>query len=173
MKRMAPRLRRRRSILARLWRDRRGVAAVEMALVSTFILIPATVLVIESGQALLTQYRLSRGLHAGLMFAWGLPLNATLSQIQNAANSGFQANSSPGYAATTVTSVATFSYYCIDPTVGIHYGAKQAANTTCTGGQVLASYVSLSLTATLPLIFPIYQGSTNWSLNVAGTARTS
>jgi len=157
----------------RLWRDRRGVAAVEMALVSTFILIPVTVLVIESGQALLTQYRLSRGLHAGLMYAWELPSNATLSQIQSAASSGFQATTAPGYASTTVTPVASFSYYCVDPTVGIHYGAAQAANATCSGSQVLATYVSLTLTASLPLIFPIYMGSTNWSLNVAGTVRTS
>ena len=143
-----------------------------MALVSTCILLPVTVLVIESGQALLTQYRLSRGLHAGLIYAWALTNNAAIADIQAKASAGFQATTTgSGYASVAVTPVAAFSYYCIDPTVGIHYGAPQAANATCSGGQVHATYVSLTLTTTLPLIFPFYQGSTNWSLNVTGTVR--
>lgn len=159
--------------MRRLLRDRRAVAAVEMALVSTFVLFPLCVFMVEAGQALLTQYRLSRGLHAGLMRAWGLPASATADTVQTAANLGFQANGSGTYGTVTATPVATFYYYCIDPTVGMHTGAAVASGTACPSGQVLATYVNLSITASIPTILPTFNGSTTWSLNIAGQVRIS
>ncbi len=158
-----------------LGRDRRGVAAVEMALVATVLLLPLCAFTTEVGQALLTQYRLSRALHAGLMYAWGAPTSATVTTIQSAASAGFQTNGGTGpYESAVMTPVASILYYCIDPTVGTHGASTVASSTsTCPNGQVVGTWVNLSLSATIPTIFVNYKGSASWPLTIAGTVRIS
>ena len=163
----------RNGLLRRLWLHRRGVIAVEMALVTSGFLLPITAGLFETGQALLTQYRLSRGLHAGLMYAWAVPANANASSIQNAATAGFQTATTSGYGSTVVTPVATLQYYCVDPTTGIHGATQVTSGTACGSGLMLGTWVALTLSASIPTAFQFNNGAASWPLTVTGTVRIS
>jgi Flp pilus assembly protein TadG len=147
-----------------LWRDRRGVAALEMALITTFLLLPLTAGVVGSGQAILTQYRVDRALHAGLMYAWGLP-TATTSAIQTAATAGSGAN------ATTVSATASIACYCISPTGTRGGGTSVSCPGSCTSPQVVATYATVTTTAGFTPIFPTPWGTAAWTLSATGTVR--
>ncbi len=145
--------------------DRRGVAALEMALVSTFLLLPLTAGVIGSGQALLTQYRVDRALHSALVFAWGSP-TATSATLQGAAQGGY----GNGGAAVTVT--ASSACYCIPPTGTRGSGSAATCGGTCSvNGQVVGTWVTITTSAGFTPVFPILWTSASWTLSATATVR--
>lgn len=146
----------------RFRRDRRGVAALEMALVTTFLLLPLTAAISGAGQALIARSRVDLGLHAGLMYAWGLP-TATNSQIITAA----QAASGPTN--TTVTANATVACYCIPATGTRAAGTVVDCAGSCSSG-VLGRWVTVSTSSSFTPIFPAF-GTTQMTLTATGTVR--
>ncbi len=148
--------------MQRLWRDRRGVAALEMALITTFLLLPVTAGVIGSGQALLTQYRVDRALHAGLMYAWG---SANAGAIQTAAQFGGDATN------LSISATATIACYCISPTGTRATGAAVTCGNSCTSPQISASYATVNTSAGFTPIFPTPWGTSGWTLSATGTVR--
>ncbi len=112
------------------WRDRRGVAAVEMALTVSLVLLPLCACLIVAGQALETQYRLTRAMHAGFMYAWRYPTDPNLLTNTQAA---VQAAYGPTTLATNAASPVCF---CIPPngTLTQATSSFQCSQTTCPSG---------------------------------------
>lgn len=152
-------------------KDRRAIAAVETALVISFLLLPMMALITGSGQALLEQYRIDRGLHSGLMYAWGKP-TAPQGEIQSAATSGY------GSYTPAMTAVASIACYCITApaaspaTAGTRAGGTTAVcGSTCPSGQTLGTWVTVTASTTFTPIFTLNWGSAAWPISATGTVR--
>lgn len=140
-----------------LAKDVRGIAAVEMALMSAFILLPMLGGFVGITQAMELQSRLDRGVHAALMSAWGQPTltGTTLSTaMTTAVTDGFGSGTAP-------TTTATAAWYCISPT-GTRAGATSVASaTTCTAPQVLGKWVTIASTVGFTPIINVDIGGWN------------
>ena len=130
-----------------LARDKAGVAAVEMAIVSTFVLVPLLGGFISFSQALELQARLDRGVHVAMIDAWGQPTlttatSPTLStEMTSAVAKGYGTGTAP-------TVVATAAWYCISPTGTKATGTLATQTTTCTAPQILGKWVAVTATVT-------------------------
>lgn len=147
-----------------LWRDRHGIAAVEAALVSAFVLLPMLFMMVGSGEGLYEQYRIDRALHSALISAWGDP---TLSDSAIAA----AAEASYGVSTTPMAAVSSHGYFCIQPTGTRASGTATTASGSCATGQVKGIWVTVALSAQLHASVPLPGGLSAWSLQSAGTAR--
>lgn len=153
----------------RLKHDRRAVAAVETGVVLAFFLAPLLAGVTGVGQAMLTQYRVDRATHAGLMAAWYAPTTVNAVDVQQAALSGYGTANGD-----TLTPVASFACYCVDPAGTRTAGSTVpiACNGTCTSSsQVLGKWVTLNSTASFtPILFGSWS-RTPWTLSASSTVR--
>lgn len=146
-------------------RDRRGSVTVETALVLSLFLLPLVYGVAAIGQAVSTQVRLDRALHAAMLYIWATP-GAAASGIQNAATSGYGAGDP------TMTPTASKSCACIQPTAARPAGASGAhCSDTCANGTVLASYMTISLNATVAVDLPLPANLQSQALTASGTVR--
>ncbi len=153
--------------LCRLARDCRGVAAVEMAIVTTAFLLPLTSGLAVTGQALLAQGRLDRAVHAGLLTTWSLGSSPDTVIIKAAMDSGYGTTSTA-----VVTSTATVSWYCMNKTTGLR-GSNQGGSQTasCSNmNEVRVAWVTLNASATITPIFPV-PGAPTWTLTSNISAR--
>ncbi len=148
-----------------LWQDRRGVAALETGLVTAFLLLPLLSGVTGAGQALMTQQRLDRALHAALMRGWAAPGSANASILQSAAQSGY------GAGGATMTPTASIACYCITLATGARSNTTTACGTTCANGQVLGTYATVTASASFTPIITVTWGGAAWNLSATGTAR--
>jgi Flp pilus assembly protein TadG len=147
-----------------LWNDRSGAAALEMALITTFLLLPLSAGLIGSGQALLTQYRVDRALHAALIYAWTAP-TASSAALQSAAQGGYGAGGG------TLATSASTACYCIDPTGSRASGTAVLCTGTCTAPQIVGTWVTVNASAVFTPVFPIPWTSAAWTLSATGTVR--
>lgn len=122
--------------------DVRGIAAVEMALMSAFILLPMLGGFVGITEALELQSRLDRGIHAAIMSAWGQPSlvgTALSTAMTTAVTDGFGTGTAPA-----VTGTAT--WYCVSPTSSRSGAASVPSGTTCTAPQILGKWITVSAT---------------------------
>ena len=150
----------------RLRRDRRGSAGLEMAVVTTFLLLPITAGTIGAGQAILEQYRVDRALHAALIWTWGAPSDL-MATVQTAAQNGY------GSAPPTMTATATSACFCISPTGTRATGISTTCGAACaTNGYVNGKWVTVNIASTFTPIFTSTWGSAAaWAMSATGTVR--
>ena len=160
-------------------RDRSGVAAVEVALISPTIILILVGLV-DLGGMLYTRFQLDASLTAGANYAMinGTSVNATSAaalastlaglvssgQSSNWANSSVTVNAGPtasssgGVVTTGGTASSADSCYCPSgaTTGSITWGSSQTCGATCTGGGFAGKFVLLSATHAYTPIFSGY-----------------
>jgi Flp pilus assembly protein TadG len=153
--------------LHRLRGERRGSVSIEAALVTTVFLVPLLLGSVDFATVLATYFRVHRAQEAAVFYAWGNGGIASTATIQQAATTAFGTTSpSP-----TVTSSTL--YYCV--TTSQYYQSGMASYTstpTCSSGQQVASYLTVSVSATtsLPVPFPVLPSS--FTLTSTGSVRT-
>lgn len=123
-------------------------------MVISLLLLPLLLGLWDYSVVLSVQARLDTALHAAMDYALATDANATdVSGIAQAANAAY---GTTGPAPTIAT--PTVSYYCVstDPAGTMATGAAASAGASCGSNQTLATYVTLSLAATvsLPLAIP-------------------
>lgn len=150
--------------MKRLLHDRRAVAALETGLVVSLLLLPLLSAVAGAGQALLTQFRLDRALHAALMHGWGAP-TANAAVLRSAAQLGY------GTASPAMTATASISCYCVTVATGIRESAEKPCTATCASGTVMGTYATVTATAAFAPILAVTWGRAAWTLSATGTAR--
>ena len=133
-------------------------------MVLPLLLGPLLTLMAGGGQAMLTQFRLDRALHAALMAAWYTPSLAPAT-VQAQAQLGYGAGSSP------MTPTVTYACRCIVPTSTYASGIVTACNGTCGSGQVLGTWVTATMTASFTPLLTMTWGSGAWTLSSTGTVR--
>lgn len=129
--------------------ESRGSVSVEAALVISLVLIPLLLGIWDYASILAVQARLDEALNAAVEYADSSPANATnKTAIANAATTAY-GNATPSLALTG----PTLSYYCIavSPAGTKASGTAAIVNTNCGSGEVLATYATLSLAATVAL----------------------
>jgi Flp pilus assembly protein TadG len=159
-----------RRTLARVIRDRRGVAATEAALAAALILVPLALGVMDIGSAIADQARLDRALQAAAFYVWSNPTGYTGAGIATAASAGY------GTAAPTLTvtpsSTVTPAPACYCISSGYVKASSVACTGSCSSGQTVGAYLTItaSATFTLPVTLPYLAAS--FSQTVSGTIRT-
>ena len=144
--------------------DRRAVAALETALVSSVLLVPLLSGLAGSGEALRVQQRLDRGLHAALMHGWATPAT-DVAGLQSAAQDGY------GTDAPVLNATATIVCYCITLGTGARAATASSCGTQCSNGQVQGKYANMSVTATFTPAITIPWGVGTWNMSANGMAR--
>ncbi len=148
----------------RLLADRRGAIAIEAAIVLALVFVPVTFGLFDLGTALTARLRVDRALQAGLFAAWGVT-GASAAQLTQAAIAG------AGSGAHSVAATASFACYCLPPTATLAAGTAVACTGTCSGGQVLGEWVSLTTSASVGLPFPLPGTPTTVLISSSGTSR--
>lgn len=148
-----------------LKRDRRGSVALETALVLSLCLLPLLYGTTALGPAVSTQMRLDRALHAAMLYAWATP-GAASSGIQAAANKGYGV----GDPAMTPPA-ASIGYACVSPTGTRQSGTPPGANGACPSNTVKATFVTVSLSATISVNLPLPASLATQTLTASGTVR--
>lgn len=151
---MRSRLANRTNVTLRLARQRRASVSVEAALVISLVLLPLLLGLWDYSVVLSVQGRLDTALNAAMDYALATTANAADAQgIEQAANNAY-GTAGP----TPVIGTPTLSYYCIstNPAGTMANGQAASAGASCGSNQTLATYVTLSLAATvsLPLTIP-------------------
>ena len=147
-----------------LWRDRRGVAALETAITMAFLLLPLLSGIAGAGQALMTQQRLDRALHAALMLGWGTGATSA-ADLKQAAQDGY------GTGGAAMTPDATVACYCLATATGVRSNMAIACGASCANGEVQGTYATVTATASFTPILGEVFGSAAWNLSASGTAR--
>ncbi len=153
----------------RLLRDRRGAAAVEAVLVISLVLAPLCLGVAAYGIVLVDTARLDRALQAALFYVWSNPTGFTTSGIQTAAAAGYDGTSYAS-ASPALTVNATTACYCVSSSA--IKGASVSCTGTCTTGQTLGTYVTVTASATFRLPVVVHAMSSLLTQTVSGTVRT-
>lgn len=138
----------------RLAQERCAAISVEAALVISLLLLPLLLGLWDYSVVLAVQARLDTALHAAMDYALATGANATdVSGIAQAASNAYGAS-----APSPTISTPTLSYYCVstNPAGTMANGQAASAGASCGNNQTLATYVTLSLAATvaLPLSIP-------------------
>jgi Flp pilus assembly protein TadG len=129
--------------------DKTGSAAVEMALVGSFVMLPFLGGITGLGQALMLQTKLDRALHGGVVTAYGQASTLTSSNVASVMATAVQ----NAYGSSSPSTTASLSYYCISPTGTRSGTAYSAPPSSCTSPNVVATYLVLSASVTfIPLL---------------------
>jgi Flp pilus assembly protein TadG len=136
------------ALLRRFRRDRRGVAALETALAVSLVVLPLCAGLVVAGQALQLQYRLTRAMHAGFIYAWRNP-TASNTAIQSAVQAAIPT-------LTLYSNAASNLCFCIPPngTIIQSNGSFACGTQTCSNGTVLSVWVSIVVGGTYSPLFP-------------------
>jgi Flp pilus assembly protein TadG len=153
-----------RPTATRLLRDRRGVAATEAGLAIGFILIPLTLGVMAWGAVLAAEARLDRALQAAAFYVWNNPTGFTSGGISTAANAGF------GAASPTLTVTSSTACKCVSS--GYNPVSTVSCAGTCTSGQTVATYETITVSASFTLPVTVSYLAQPLARSVSGTIRT-
>jgi hypothetical protein len=118
-----------------------------MALAVSLVVLPLCACLIVAGQALYTQYRLTRAMHAGFIYAWRYP-NATDAAIESAVQAAIPS-------VTLGANTASNLCFCIPPngTIFQSNGSFACGSQTCSNGTILSVWVSIVLSANYSPLF--------------------
>ena len=154
-------------LLRRLRDERRGSVSLEAALVTTVFLIPLFLGSVDVASVLVTYFRVHRAQEAAVFYAWGNGGIASSATIQQAATTAF------GTASPSPTVTSSTLYYCVTTSQYLQSGMTSYTSTpTCSSGQQVASYLTVSVSAktSLPVPFPVLPSS--FTLTSSGAVRT-
>jgi Flp pilus assembly protein TadG len=152
----------------RLAADRRAAVAVESALTFGLILVPLFLGAADAAVLLAAQSRLEAAVHSALFYAYASAANATSpSGIENAATEGY---GSFGPALTVAT--PAYAYYCIEPNGTEATGTEEGSSSaSCPSGQSLATWLTVSVSATVSLPVSIAPFPDSVKLAASATVR--
>ena len=151
--------------LRRLRAARAASVSVEAALVMSFVLVPSALGCMDIALALTTRARLDQGLQAAVFYAWANVGSVTASGVQSAAIAGY------GTATPRPTATATINTYCITPPTGNAQNGTSVPKSGCPSGELQASYLTITLDASLSLPFTVPELGSTMALSSAGTVR--
>jgi Flp pilus assembly protein TadG len=135
-----------------------GAAAVEFALLASFLIVPLTIVLYDFGTALFRQMEVGNAARAGAgyaAFCGCFQLNSIKSAVQNASSGGFSI---------TATPVPSQACACPDGTLASALGSAaiptstpSCGGTNCSahGGGFDSTYVTVNAQATYNPIFPV------------------
>src|SRR5450759_1148748 len=134
------------NLLIRLWSDESGASAIELALLTTFLLVPLLLGGTELGRRAWTKSQIDNAARAGTEYAFShvRTSNCAISSADSTKINNAVAD------ATSLTVTATSSAYCGCPTSsGV---TVQADGSTCSDGMAAGDYVTVNATMTyIPL----------------------
>ena len=131
-----------KKLLARLWSDERGLAAIELALVTAVVLVPLFIGATEMGRRAWMKSQLDNAARAGLEYALGL-------HTFNASSISSFVTSATSLPAVTATPAPTKSCMCPSSS-GL---TPQECSGTCAGGGAPGSYVTVSASTAYTSLF--------------------
>ncbi len=149
--------------LARLLRDRAGVASLEAALVTMLLLVPICGGLADGGLILVAWMRVSRAEHAALLYAWG-----------NGANTGGMLTAAVGAFGSPAPTVNTSAAcYCLSAAQSWSRGAASgvSCSTTCSSGYTLTEFVSVTVAANVALPMPVPFFARNYQISTTAVGR--
>jgi Flp pilus assembly protein TadG len=150
--------------------DLRGAVAVESALTFSLLLLPLFLGGADVAMLMGTQLRLQAAVRNAVFYAYASSSNATdATAIENAATAGY------GSGGPTLT-VATpsYAYYCIAPTGTEATGtAESSSSANCPSGQSLATWLTVSVSATVALPFTVAPFAASMPLSAGATVRVN
>ena len=132
-----------KKLLARLWSDERGLAAIELALVTAVVLVPLFIGATEMGRRAWMKSQLDNAARAGLEYALGL-------HTFNASSISSFVTSATSLPAVTATPAPTKSCMCPSSS-GLT--ATSSCSGTCAGGGAPGSYVTVSASTAYTSLF--------------------
>jgi Flp pilus assembly protein TadG len=135
------------NLLVRLWSDESGASAIELTLVTTFLLVPLLLGATEIGRRAWTTSQIENAARAGIEYAF-TNVRTTNCAISSAASTNIN---NAAATATLLTVTATSSIFCGCPTSsGV---AVQAQGSTCSDGMAAGDYVTVKATMTYTPLF--------------------
>jgi Flp pilus assembly protein TadG len=141
---------------------RRGVAAIEFALICPMLLMCVGGLA-DFGMALADRSRLASAVALGAQYAYLNPSTVTASAIQTLVAAGASLTG-------MTTSVTAPAYWCV--TAGAPPTLTTAtATTTCSDGTSAGSYVVITARYSYPALMPAYSKLANTTLTETATVR--
>ncbi len=148
-----------------LLRDRRGVAAMETALVGGLLLVPMLGGAADFGLILAGWAAASRAEQAALLYAFGTGPSA--SGMESAATAAY------GTALPAPTVTASTACYCLPSSSSWDRGSASAVScsTTCSSGDVLTEFVTVSVSAVFTLPMPLPGVASPYTISSSATAR--
>jgi Flp pilus assembly protein TadG len=157
---------------ARLWRDRGGVAATEAALAISLVLVPLALGVIDVSLAIVDTARLDRALQAAVFYVWNNPTSFNVNPLPTATTSALSTAATNGYGSNSPTLTVSAATACMCVSSGYIQGAAVSCTGSCSAGQTVAMYatITVSATFTLPVTLPYVGSSVAQSLS--GVIRT-
>lgn len=148
-----------------LARCRRGVASLEAGLIGSAILVPMALGAVQFGTLISVQAGLDMALQGGLQQIWATTA-MDAAAIRTAAGRSWGNRSQTLQIADPVTTC-----YCLTPTATREGASVTACSTVCGSGTQLASYATLSVSATVSLVAPLPMLSATRTLVAAATIR--
>ena len=151
--------------LLALLRDRSGVAAMETALIGGLLLVPMLAGAADFGLILAGWAAASRAEQAGILYAFGT--GASTSGMQSAATAAY------GTALPAPTVTASTACYCLPSSSSWDRGSASAVSctSTCSSGDVLTQFVTVSVSAAFTLPMPLPGISSPYTIASTATAR--
>jgi Flp pilus assembly protein TadG len=135
------------NLLVRLCSDESGASAIELALVTTFLLVPLLLGGTEIGRRAWTKSQIENAARAGLEYAF---TNVRTTNCAISSDSSAKINNAAA-TATSLTVTATSSTFCGCPTSsGV---TVQANGSTCSDGMAAGDYVKVTATTTYTPLF--------------------
>ena len=135
------------NLLVRLWSDESGASAVELALITTFLLVPLLLGATEIGRRAWTTSQIDNAARAGIEYAFS-NVRTTNCAISSAASTKIN---NAAATATSLTVTATSSTFCGCPTSsGV---TVQMNGSTCSDGMAAGDYVNVKATMTYTPLF--------------------
>lgn len=157
---------RRRSLLG----DRRGVIAVETALTFSLFFIPLFLGGADVAVLMATQVQLQAAVRNELFYAYSSSSNAMDTAGIEAAATAAYGTGGP----TLSVATPTYAYYCIAPNGTEATGtAESSSSATCPSGESLATWLTVSVSATVSLPVSTAPFSNTVPLGASATVRVN
>ena len=156
----------RRSLLG----DRRGVIAVETALTFSLFFLPLFLGGADVAVLMGTQLQLQAAVRNEIFYAYSSSSNATNTAGIEAAATVAYGTGGP----TLSVATPTYAYYCIAPNGTEATGAAESSSSvTCPNGETLATWLTVSVSATASLPVSIAPFSATMPLSASATVRVN
>lgn len=152
----------RRGLLA----DRTGLASVELAILTALVIVPLFCGAIDYGFILHAALRGEEAYRAATYYAWMVGNTAPLDMTAvTQAALGAVANDP------NISVVPKLLYFCVGPVGGHGSAVGSATVLSCAAPTVLATYLSVAVTTTVPLPVPFSYLASTYTINTGGMAR--
>jgi Flp pilus assembly protein TadG len=149
--------------LRHLLHDRSGVASLEAGILIAVLLVPLCGGIADAGLILMSWMRVNRAERAALLYAWGVGANT--GGMLTAATTAF------GGPAPSVS--ATAACYCLPSNQTWNRSKAQAVScgSTCTSGDTLTEFVSITVGTTVALPVPVPFFASSYTVSSTSVGR--